>query len=301
MAEEVVKVVPQEAPKGAEAPAKEHKTEAPKAHAEHKAPAPKTDTSTTKAEAKPEHKNEAKGSDDKKVFPKKTFSHGQTTHEVSAVEEKKAPVFVKKVSQFSEYKLFNKWSMSDVYVTDPSLAKYINLDPIIVPHTFGRKTQGRFAKANLNIVERLINKSMRSGQGKRKLSGKFIRGRGSCGKKVQAMQIVERAFEIVEKQTKKNPIQVLVNAIENAAPREDITRIKRGGVAYSLAVDVSPMKRLDEAVKNIALAAFGNSFNKKVSAESAMADEIIAAANNDIKSSAIKRKDEVERIAKASR
>jgi len=142
---------------------------------------------------------------------------------------------------------------------------------------------------------------MRSGQGKRKLSGKYIRGRGSCGKKMQALQIVERAFDIIEKKTKKNPIQVLVDAVENSAPREDITRIKRGGVAYSLAVDVSPIKRLDEALKNLALAGFGNSFNKKVSAEEALAEEIIAAAAGDMKSSALKRREEVERVAKASR
>jgi small subunit ribosomal protein S7 len=182
-----------------------------------------------------------------------------------------------------------------------SLIKYTNLDTLIIPHTFGRKTRGRYAKGNINIVERLINKIMRSGQGKRKLSGKFIRGRGSCGKKLQAMKIVENAFTIIEKQTKQNPIQVLVKAIENSAPREDVTRIKRGGVAYSLAVDLSPMKRLDEAIKNLALAGFGNSFNKKISAAQALADELIAAAGNDIKSLGIKRKDEVERIAKASR
>ncbi|NMA44197.1 MAG: 30S ribosomal protein S7 [Candidatus Diapherotrites archaeon] len=197
--------------------------------------------------------------------------------------------------------MFNKWDTSEVVVKDLSLVRYINLDTIIIPHTFGRKGQGRFAKANVNIVERLINKIMRSGQGKRKLSGKYVRGRGSCGKKMQAIQIVERAFEIVEKKTKKNPIQVLVDAVENAAPREDITRIKRGGVAYSLAVDVSPIKRLDEALKNIALAGFGNSFNKKVSAEEALAEEIIAAAAGDMKSSALKRKEEVERVARASR
>jgi small subunit ribosomal protein S7 len=219
---------------------------------------------------------------------------------ISHTHESK-PIYVKKKSQFSDYKLFNKWPCSEVIVTDISLAKYINLDPIITPHTFGRKNRGRFEKATMNIVERLVNKMMRSGQGKRKLSGKFLRGRGSCGKKLETMKIVEKAFEIVEKQTKQNPIQVLVKAIENAAPREDVTRIKKGGVAYTLAVDLAPMKRLDESVKNIALGGFGASFNKKTSAEQALADEMIAAASNDLKSVAIKRKDEVERIAKASR
>ena len=235
-----------------------------------------------------------------KVPAEKVASKKDAKEAAPVVEESK-PIIVRKKSQFSEYKLFNKWSYDDVIVSDLSLVRYVNLDPMVMPHSFGRKTRGRFEKANVNIVERLTNKLMRSGQGKRKLSGKFIRGRGSCGKKVQAMTTVDRAFAIIEKQAKQNPIQVLVKAIENAAPREDVTRVKKGGVAYTLAVDLAPMKRLDEAVKNIALGAFGASFNKKVSAEQALADEIIAAAANDMKSVAVKRKDEVERVAKASR
>ncbi|MFA6065478.1 MAG: 30S ribosomal protein S7 [archaeon] len=231
---------------------------------------------------------------------KKDFAPKTAEVPTAPVAESK-PIIVRKKSQFSDYKLFNKWSFADVIISDLSLNNYVNLDPVIMPHTFGRKTRGRFEKANLNIVERLVNKIMRSGQGKRKLSGKFIRGRGSCGKKMEAMKIVESAFEIIEKQTKQNPIQVYIKAIENSAPREDVTRVKKGGVAYTLAVDVSPLKRLDEAVKNLALGGFGGSFNKKVSAQQALADEIIAAAANDIKSSSVKRKDEVERIAKASR
>ena len=240
----------------------------------------------------------APSSKEVKVQPKKEVAKEATTTE-HAPEAKS--VFVKKKSQFADYKLFNRWSFDDVIVTDLSLVRYINLDPVVVPHSFGRKTRGRFERQNLNIVERLINKIMRSGQGKRKLSGKFIRGRGSCGKKIEAVKIVEEAFEIIEKQAKQNPIQVLVKALENSAPREDVTRVKKGGVAYTLAVDLAPLKRLDEAVKNLALGGFGASFNKKVTAAQALADEIMAAANNDIKSMSIKRKDEVERIAKSSR
>ena len=267
----------------------------------------KTDEKIIKTEKEAvvkETKQEAKQSHAKKTAPKESFekeSGKKVSEKTSSGKEHEKSVFVKKKSQFSEYKLFNRWSFDDVVVSDLSLVRYINLDPVVIPHSFGRKTRGRFERQDLNIVERLINKLMRSGQGKRKLSGKYVRGRGSCGKKMEAVAIVEKAFEIIEKQTKQNPIQVLVRAIENSAPIEDITRIKRGGVAYSLAVDLAPMKRLDEAVKNLALGGFGASFNKKVSAAQALADELIAAANNDIKSTSIKRKDEVERIAKASR
>ncbi len=140
--------------------------------------------------------------------------------------------------------VFGKWDPSEVKINDPSLSRYVSLDTKKIPHTFGKGTRKRFEKGSVSIVERLINKLMRSGQGKRKLSGKYIRGRGGTGKKVMAMHIVENAFEIVERQTGKNPIQVLVEAIQNASPREDITRIKKGGVSYTVSVDVAPLKKL---------------------------------------------------------
>ncbi|MBN1941562.1 MAG: 30S ribosomal protein S7 [Candidatus Diapherotrites archaeon] len=202
---------------------------------------------------------------------------------------------------FAEPLIFGKWGTEDVTINDASLARYVNLKTKHIPHTFGRTVTKRFEKANISIVERLINKVMRSGQGKRKLSGKYIRGRGSCGKKLQSMHIVEKALEIVEAETKQNPIQVLIRAIENSAPREDVTRIKRGGIMYTQAVDVAPMKRVDEALKNIALAAFSGSFNNKKKAEEALAEEIILASKEESKSFSVKRRDEVERIAKSSR
>ncbi|MEK6821020.1 MAG: 30S ribosomal protein S7, partial [archaeon] len=142
---------------------------------------------------------------------------------------------------------------------------------------------------------------MRSGQGKRKLSGKYIRGLGSCGKKIQAMRIVQTAFYIIHAQTKENPVQVLISAIENTAPREDITRLKKGGVAYSQAVDVSPLKRVDESLKNLALSGFYGSFNNNTSAAEALAKELIQASKEDNNSMSVKRRNEVERVALASR
>ncbi len=197
--------------------------------------------------------------------------------------------------------IFDRWSTEGIVIRDISLARYISLDTPTVPHSFGRKNQRRFEKATINVVERLINKVMRSGQGKRKLSGKYIRGRNSTGKKIQAINLVENAFEKIEQKTKKNPIQILVEAIENAAPREDITRIKKGGISYSQAVDIAPMRRMDEALKNLALSAFSSSFNNKRKASDSLAEELILASQGDIKSFSVKRRDEVERIAKSSR
>ena len=211
-----------------------------------------------------------------------------------------APVKPKK-ELFESMLLFGKYDPSEVRINDPSLMKYVSLETKKIPHTFGKNTRKRFAKGDLNIVERLINKLMRSGQGKRKLSGKYIRGRYGCGKKFQTMQIVEDAFDLIELRTQKNPIQVLVDAIQNAGPREDTTRLKKGGVSYSISVDVAPLKKVDEALKNLALATFSSSFKKKESAAESLAKELIASANEDNSSFSVKRRDEVERIAKASR
>jgi small subunit ribosomal protein S7 len=198
-------------------------------------------------------------------------------------------------------KLFDKWDTKEVKIHDISLAKYISLETPIIPHSFGMKTRKRFKKSELSIVERLVNKLMRSGQGKRKLSGKYIRNRQGCGKKFQTMEIVEQAFTSIEKQTKQNPVQILVNAIENSGPREDVTRIKKGGISYTQSVDVAPIKRIDESLKNIALATFAASYKNKKTASIALTEELMKAAKEDSSSMAIKRRDEVERIAKSSR
>ncbi|MFH0714255.1 MAG: 30S ribosomal protein S7 [Candidatus Diapherotrites archaeon] len=223
---------------------------------------------------------------------------------VAPAMEKPKPILSKPAGhemQKSETLVFGKWSTRDVHISDYSLASYIVLDTKAFPHSFGRHVNKSFGKSQISIIERLINKMMRSGQGKRKLSGKYIRGRGSCGKKLQTIQIVENAFMIVQQQTKENPIQVLVRAIENAAPREDVTRLQRGGISYTQAVDIAPLKRVDESIKNLSLAAFEASFNTTVKAEEALAKEIISASKGEPSSFAIRRRDELERIAKASR
>ncbi len=199
-----------------------------------------------------------------------------------------------------DFKLFGKWDFN-VEVKDLGLKRYINLNPRYIPITHGKFANKQFGKTNINIVERLANKLMRSGQGAKKLAGKFLRGRGNTGNKLNALNTIKKAFEIIEKKTKKNPVQVLVDALQNTGPAEETTSIIYGGIRYHQAIDVSPLRRLDFALKNLALGAFARSFNTKTSFEEALADEIILAANNDVKSFAVARKEETERIAAASR
>lgn len=186
-----------------------------------------------------------------------------------------------------EIKLFGKWSWKGVEVKDPGLKRYICLKPVFLPHSGGRHAKKRFGKANVNIVERLMNRLMQPGR--------------NAGKKHLAYNIVKRAFDIIYLKTRQNPIQVLVRAIENAAPREETTRIAYGGIVYHEAVDVAPQRRVDLALRFLTEGARQKAFRSAIPIEEALAEEIILAANNDPKSYAIRQKDEIERIAAASR
>jgi len=202
------------------------------------------------------------------------------------VEAQRAPGLESIVS-LDEIKLFGKWSYKGVIVRDPSLKKYISLKPVFLPHTGGRHERRHFGKAEVPIVERLINRLMRKSR--------------NTGKKHLAYNIVKNAFELIYLRTRTNPLQVLVRAIENAAPREETTRIMYGGIVYHVAVDVSPMRRVDLAIRHITEGAYNCAFRSIKPIEECLAGEIIAAANNDPRSYAISRKEEIERIALSSR
>jgi len=199
-----------------------------------------------------------------------------------------------------ETKLFGKYSY-DIKVNDISLAQYISLKPLEIPHTFARHGNKQFAKGKVSIVERLANKLMRGGTGE-KVGGRVIRTHGRLqGKKLKVLKVIQGAFAVIEKKTGKNPLQLLVDALENSAPSEDITRVRFGGVSYQVAVDISAQRRLDLALRNMALAAIMSAFNSKTTLAEALANEIMLAGANDQASYAIKRKNEMERISRSAR
>ena len=198
-------------------------------------------------------------------------------------------------------KCFDKWPVDEVKMRDRGLEQYITLEPRYALHSAGRQAHRQFGKADISIVERLMNKMMRSGPGSRKVGGRIIRGTKGCGKKQKVYNIVRNAFQIIERKEKKNPVQVLVEAIQNSAPREETTRISYGGISYHHAVDSSSQRRLDIALKNLAGAAYAAAFKNKKSIEDCLADELMLASKADMKSSAVKRKEETERIARGAR
>ncbi|MEA2090032.1 MAG: 30S ribosomal protein S7 [Thermoproteota archaeon] len=191
------------------------------------------------------------------------------------------------LSKLEEIKLFGKWSFGGVEVKDLGLKKYVYLKPLYVPHSMGRHEHKRFHKSKVNLVERLVNDLMRPGR--------------NAGKKVWAIGLVRNAFEIIYLRTKRNPIDVLVSAVENCAPCEDTTRISYGGVAYHLAVDISPQRRVDVALRFLSEGARKCSFGNARSLEECLAEELILAANHNIKSYAVAKRHEMERIAQSSR
>ena len=191
--------------------------------------------------------------------------------------------------------LFRKWNFNDVKIVDLGLKEVICLNPTIVPISFGRHEHKRFAKSNVNIVERLCNNLMHFGKKKAKNSGRM------GGKKSKSINIVKTAFEIIHLETNSNPIEQLVRAIENTSPNEDTTSIAYGGVRYHISVDISPQRRVDLALRFISLAVRETSFSINKSAEEILANEIILAARNDPNSFSIKKKFEQERMAMSAR
>lgn len=201
----------------------------------------------------------------------------------------------------SAIKLFNKWSYEEIEIKDISLIDYVQVHhPVYLPHTAGRYQMKRFRKAQCPVVERLTNSLMMHGR--------------NNGKKLMTVRIVKHAFEIIHLLTDANPIQILVDAIINTGPREDSTRIGSQGTVRRQAVDVSPLRRVNQSIwllttgvcnlflcVLIVLQAREAAFRNVKSIAECLADELINAAKGSSNSFAIKKKDELERVAKSNR
>ncbi|KAH3762624.1 Ribosomal protein S5/S7, eukaryotic/archaeal [Pelomyxa schiedti] len=213
-----------------------------------------------------------------------------------------------------EPKLFHKWTYGDVVVNDISLVDYIALKQKdkfaqYLPHTAGRYNVKRFRKAQCPIAERLVNaliynvKRFRKAQcpiAERLVNALMFHGRNN-GKKLLAVRVVKHAFEVIHLMTDKNPLQILVDAIINSCPREDSTRVGTAGVVKRQAVDVSPLRRVNQSLYLLTTGARNASFRNIKTLSECLADEIMNAAKGSSNSFAIKKKDEIERVAKSNR
>ncbi|KIY01063.1 40S ribosomal protein S5 [Fonsecaea multimorphosa CBS 102226] len=199
------------------------------------------------------------------------------------------PVLPKDVMQeIGSVKLFGRWSYEDVEVRDISLTDYIQIrSPVYISHSAGRYAAKRFRKAQCPIIERLTNSLMMNGR--------------NNGKKLMAIRIVAHSFEIIHIMTDQNPIQIAVDAIVNCGPREDSTRIGSAGTVRRQAVDVSPLRRVNQAIALLTIGAREAAFRNVKSVAECLAEELINAAKGSSNSYAIKKKDELERVAKSNR
>ena len=201
----------------------------------------------------------------------------------------------KQALEYPNLLLWNKWDLTTVKVNDVGLQTVIGLKPMLVPHSGGRHEHKKFGKTRVNIVERLVDEMMHSGKKYAKNTGRM------GGKKQKALNIVKTSLAIIELRSGQNPVQQLVKAIENASPNEDTTRLSYGGVVYHQSVDISPVRRVDLALRFISEGVREASFNSPRTVEEVLADEIIQAAAGDSNSYAVKKKNEQERVAMASR
>jgi small subunit ribosomal protein S7 len=181
--------------------------------------------------------------------------------------------------------LFERYGVDDLEFSDPSTERYITVTPIA--HTMGRHADKQFKKSEISIVERLINRLMQTDE--------------NTGKKQLATRIVRDAFDLIHGRTDENPVQVLVEAVENCAPREETVRLKYGGISVPKAVDISPQRRVDQSLKFLAEGVQGGSFKTDQTAAEALADQLVGAANNDVGTYAVNQKEEKERVAAAAR
>ena len=123
----------------------------------------------------------------------------------------------------------------------------------------------------------------------------------NAGKKIKVLEAIRRAFLIIELRTGTNPIQILVDAIANAAPREETTRISYGGIVFHSAVDSAPQRRVDISLKLLTDGIRNAGFNNIKSLEEIVAEHLILAGSNDSRAYAVKRKQDMERVALSAR
>lgn len=126
--------------------------------------------------------------------------------------------------------------------------------------------------------------------------GKFINYVMERGKKTVAQKIVYGAFAAIEKETKRDPLEVFDEAIKNVAPMVEVKGKRVGGANYQVPMEVRGDRRLALAFRWIigaAKAKKGRPMAEKLAAE------LIAAASN--QGDAVRKREDVQKMAEANR
>jgi len=125
---------------------------------------------------------------------------------------------------------------------------------------------------------------------------KFVNTMMWAGKKNIAQGIFYESMEKLRERSEDDPLKLFKKAVENAKPMLEVKTRRVGGANYQVPVEVSQNRRTSLALRWI----IGNARSRP---EKGMADrlanELLDAAN--LRGGAIKKKDDVHRMAEANR
>ena len=193
---------------------------------------------------------------------------------------------------------FGKYDAEEVEIGDDGLVRYINLENILSPRSKGRHTERQFYKADVPITERLLTHMYVAGHRGNK---HYITSGKNTGKSEKLWNIIEEVFDNIYEQTDENPIQVLVDAIENSAPVEEVVTYQRGGARARKAVIMSPQRRVDVALRLLVQGAYEKRLAESEDAVETLTNELIGAADGNNEIRAVQTKERKEREAEGAR
>lgn len=131
------------------------------------------------------------------------------------------------------------------------------------------------------LVTKLINRSMYD------------------GKKSVAQKQVYKAFELIEAETKKDPMEIFNAAIENIRPEMEVRPRRVGGAAYQVPMPVRGDRKDSLAIRWLIAAARAKSNSDFHTFAEKLARELIEASKGE--GGAVKKREEVEKVAEANK
>jgi len=129
-----------------------------------------------------------------------------------------------------------------------------------------------------------------------KLVSRFINCLLKRGKKSIAESMFYGAFDIIEKRTKEQPVEVFEKAVSNVKPLIEVKSRRVGGSTYQVPTEVMPERRLALAIRWLILHA--KERTEKTMKEK-LAAELIDAANN--RGASVKKRESVHKMAEANK
>jgi small subunit ribosomal protein S7 len=128
------------------------------------------------------------------------------------------------------------------------------------------------------------------------LAEKFVNSMMWDGKKTVSQGIFYGAMDIIQEKTGDEPLKLFKKAVENCKPVLEVKTRRVGGANYQVPVEVSQNRRTSLAIRW--LLSNARSRSDKSMAEK-LAYELMDAAN--MRGGAIKKKDDVHRMAEANK